>query len=219
MKLTLAKSSHAKGGGEGLWAISYADFLMVLLSFFIIFFSLEKNDSKSESKSVLSKLAINFNEVSEGAKSGIRKISEPTAVSLGNKVVINDLSTKFKDSQSIVVPDEEKIIINLPDNIYRAGEFEVTKPILDKVLLKFEGLQEKIQITVVGYSDDVKFASKGRRVVNENFTLAAVRASYAAKYIKNKLPNFKVNTHIDENMARNTRSISLVISTLKEKSK
>ena len=34
------KHKHGGGGdeGEGLWAVSYADLLMVLMSFFIVFF-------------------------------------------------------------------------------------------------------------------------------------------------------------------------------------
>jgi flagellar motor protein MotB len=44
-KKIITKTSE--DGGEGLWAVSYADLLMVMMSFFIVFFNLEQ---KSEQK-------------------------------------------------------------------------------------------------------------------------------------------------------------------------
>jgi flagellar motor protein MotB len=41
------KSTLGDEPGEGVWAVSYADLLMVLMSFFIIFFSLEGDQSKN----------------------------------------------------------------------------------------------------------------------------------------------------------------------------
>ena len=61
-----ARAIHLEDETSHLWAVSYADFLMVLLSFFIIFFSLDKKTKDS----VIDEIML-YSSGQEGVKGGV----------------------------------------------------------------------------------------------------------------------------------------------------
>jgi len=215
-KLTLKKAS-TKGNAEGLWAISYADFLMVLLSFFIIFFSM---DGKNKG---LSKVFVDLQKIGQITKqsdidNGLPENSKTTdkASAKSSSEVLKSLSNKF--SQTFLVDDKghDKIVINLPENIFTSSSFNPPVEYLNILVEQIRPHETSIRLKVIGHSDSLNFANKGKRLVNDNLTLSGIRATYAANYLKAFYPKLQISAEADDQNLRVSRTLSIEVYVLGE---
>jgi flagellar motor protein MotB len=183
------------------WSVSYTDLLMVLMSFFIIFFSYgDEKLSKEKAIGALKGNAGTITKVKEGLNS-----RAPASLNLKERVI----SVR-----------EEEIKVLLGDNIYSPGEYKmneiVTREILE-VWKAIEPYKEQVELTVVGHTDTTAFRENRRFLVDSNLILSSIRATKAAEFFVEKgLPLENINTRGLDDKSRNSRSLSLVIKGKKQ---
>ena len=209
-KRSLARSANKHGKGhDSSWAVSYADFLMVLLSFFIIFFSTDK-------QSPLHRLILDLSS-KERALRGVAQVPaigeaiKDAKENNQNRFKFSMISEEFKDVKIESSDAPEQISIFLPDNIYPKGAFLAPESELSGIVNKLKKYSKEITITVVGHSDATKFSVSTPVIQSNNLTLASVRAAYASIYIQNKLPEVSVSSQAFNSKNRESRSLTIVI--------
>lgn len=190
---------------EESWAVSYADLLMVLMSFFIVFFNID--GGSGEQASLADIIAKSFHKkeivkkVNETDKKGAyplkalhdklngldSKVSYLKDPKLDEKTGIDSWLKKSKLSK---VHIHKGLVVELPDDIYRVGKYEITNEVkkeLDSILERVKDHEQKIAIVAIGHADTKTFsAEKKEKVVNSNFILASLRAAKAVEYIRAK---------------------------------
>lgn len=185
------------------WSVSYTDLLMVLMSFFIIFFSYgdEKLNKKEQ----------------EGDGFGVADAGPIAKV----KEVLNSrapASINLKDR--VISVREEEIKVLLGDNIYNPGEYKVNELVMREALEVWKAIEpykDEIELTVVGHTDTTAFRENRRFLVDSNLILSSIRATKAAEFFVDKgLPIENINTRGLDDRSRNSRSLSLVIKGKKQ---
>lgn len=185
------------------WAVSYADFLMVLLSFFVIFFSLD-GDKKEEV----------FQRLIAGAPATDSKELKNFNDRLPNGV--NDVLTKV-EGLYVTRPDEkEKMFIYFEDNIYAPGQLDLNEVQVEKlkgILGKLEPFMKEVNITFIGHTDNVVVSASKNRFISDNFDLSSLRATKALQQaVKAGFNPEKMFAKGVAEHSRGSRTLSLVIS-------
>ncbi|MCB0390319.1 MAG: OmpA family protein [Bdellovibrionales bacterium] len=221
---------HLEDETSHLWAVSYADFLMVLLSFFILFFSVDNQDKNSIIRSILE--TTSTKEKGKGSYEGSSKVLGPdnpyiSNYSQGNKrytgsynsnrkmASLSDLqNTIFKKYQYEYIDKQKKLILRLPDDVYKKGSINLNEKVkeqLSSTLSKLIPFSEQLKITFVGHTDSVPIV-KNRKVIVDNYDLSVLRATRVLQLaIKQGLsPNNLLAKGAAEN-ERNSRSLSIEI--------
>jgi flagellar motor protein MotB len=213
LRLSTPNKSHQEAG----WAVSYADFLMVLLSFFIVFFSFDE-------KSALHNIVVSLSNQNPGGASAAGNgtgngVSAPMSgtdeIQLYDNAVLAKVANVFKLNKTETFVSKERVVVDLPADIYKVGSYTIPQKDLDAVLKSLTPYQKEISITVMGYSDTTAFQDSKNRVVKDNLTLSSMRAAYASNYIQQTLPQVQVWIQASEDGKRKTRSLSLVIEARK----
>lgn len=204
-----------KKSSESQWAVSYSDFLMVLLSFFIIFFSTKPKTTLFKISQDLKKIATGgpastLREPSsfEAAQSGIQM---PQEAQPGVIPVLQTLSQSLQDMSISIREKDQRLEIRLKDNLYKLGGYQVPKKMLGAIIDMIKPHQARLILTIVGHTDGIKFRKKNNRLVHENFTLSSLRASLAAAHLKTELPQIEIRAQGVGPSGRNTRSLSLLL--------
>lgn len=159
-----------------LWAVSYSDLLMVLLSFFVVFFSID------------------------GEKESIRQILQvadiPAVNSIDNKVLSSTKTESLREVLILIKPIQdlevldtgsgEEVLINFPENIYARGETRLSKKYERQLLAIFQSLEphiEKLRIEFIGHSDSAPIRSVSSSRFQDNFDLSFYRAAEALRIV------------------------------------
>lgn len=227
------KSSHyfeQDDGGEGLWAVSYSDLLMVLMSFFIVFFNMnDKKDMTSIQKILLQmkdKSEVVFRDGKTGAVvdpseaikgpekyfTGFGKESAGRSpASIGETSALNMSDLKSKYAVNIA---EKEIVIDLPANIFSIGMYELDEKTMkdfDEILAVISPYRSEINLIVVGHSDKLPI-NPSTKIVNNNLILSTIRATKGVEYLIKKgfEPTWISAQGVGEHN-RNTRSLSVRI--------
>ena len=216
---------------EESWAVSYADLLMVLMSFFIVFFNLEQGSGEDNLVDVISK------SFTGEVKEGKQKRSISSNGTFGNLIIDlkdNDLKFNAIDGNGDTIRDKKLpgihsdfdkktiselkkvkgLIIELPDDIFSVGAHELSnkaKDGIDSVLSKLSEYSEKITIIAIGHSDTIPLRHD-REIVKSNFILSSLRAAKAVEYIVGK--GFDSNWVLGQAVnveRRATRSLSIKV--------
>lgn len=202
------------------WAVSYSDILMVLMSFFVIFFSMGKTDSSNES--LVAKIALEMG-VKTNAPAIDAKQQKPfngTTKGEGGKpehgwaAATIQGHLKGLNIEAKAGRNDDELIINLPDQIYNKREFILNasgKAQLTTVLNLLLQYQNQIRIVFVGHSDS-SLLTNGNAYLENNFDLSSLRASRAME--------IALRMGIDKNILameaaasnlRNSRTLSIKI--------
>jgi flagellar motor protein MotB len=213
---SLYKRNQPSKQGEGSWAVSYADFLMVLLSFFIIFFSMDKKTLLHSISADLHKFAAANG---KGNNSGSAKgpyAGSGQGTGLGSSIsddqgIIRKIASSIVGAKPILAKSPDKVILDLPADIYAVGEYELDPNLLNPIIEQLRPYAEHVNIIVVGHADSISFAEKKKNIMRDNMTLSSVRASFASIYLRAKLPQTVIWTQGMSENKRNTRSLSLVV--------
>lgn len=211
-----------------LWAVSYADFLMVLLSFFVIFFSVNKDNKNHLIFNIMSKIDKDGKYKaaqggSSSAQSEASSVGQSSTKGLSATGLPEDLEKKisqvYKNKMSYLKVENEKVIINLPDNAFATGSFELNSEAqreLDTLYKNLEPYLEHIKIGFVGHSDSRPVRQWAGREVSNNMDVSALRASRVlSRAIKSGLKSDHLYAVGAGSSSRNTRSLTLVISSYK----
>ncbi len=198
-----------------LWAVSYSDFLMALLSFFILFFSIEtpKRDQ------IIYNLAEQFSGQNQGAGGFGASGSDKGEEGKNHRLPAN-FAESLKSYNVNVDKDHEALIINFPDDLFKAGRHTMLSEKTDlitnclKMLKPYEG---KITLYFEGHTDDKPLRVHKNDIVTDNFVLSSLRASSALGLAKKMGFSEKyMFTQANSSNLRNSRSLSIRIEPRKD---
>ena len=193
-----------------MWAVSYCDFLMALLSFFIIFFSL---DEKSQSQLFL-QIEKEFTDLAQ-KKSGAHGNSEGRTPDSDKKQEMSSkaLLQTLKDLNVETHTDLNRFVVDFPKDFFSNGDYKVLhdkKELVSLVLNKLKPFEKEIKIYFEGHTDDRPSHKKIESLTVDNFLLSSLRAS-TALLIARDLGFQEKNMFIQaaSSHKRNTRSLSM----------
>lgn len=170
-KNSLKMRQHLEEISEGSWAISYGDMITLLLSFFVLFFSM---DFKKDSEKKLDKNVLNtFNS---------------QAIILDNK---KEITEKLIDKGIGIVQVNDGTFLLFFKNIsfFNSGETSLTKSGEEKLeafYKKYIPLASKYKIKAFSYTDGKKVRLIKNRQFKDNLELSVLRSLSAIRYL-NKL--------------------------------
>ena len=178
-----------------LWAVSYADLLMVLLCFFILFFSVDKEKKLSVIQTILLSSNLGSSSAkgkartvassgsSAGSASGYSASNPPLQPGEAQKPgeVFKYLRATLAGLDISSIEESDRLLLLFPENIYKLNQVNLPSEqekrlrSLVKKLLPFKDL---IQLTFVGSTDSAPIRNKSTWVQN-NFELSSLRANNA----------------------------------------
>lgn len=156
---------------QHLWAVSYSDFLMVILSFFIIFYSPDEQTRAT----ILNRISQQFSKDSAPADG---------EANFGSQRLPTSLSAAFPDLKIEKEDTQDVLYIHFPENFFKAGQFELSKEqeqAVEAVLLTLKNSSDKIQINFEGYTDPepIKYTQRRYTFIKSNYQLSSLRANSA----------------------------------------
>jgi len=170
-------SDYIPGGVEP-WMATFADMVTLLMVFFVLFYSVEK-DNTEKFKSAIDMM------VEEDGPDGLAKILkvvDSTQV-MQNLKEMRD-ATKAAEAEETV---EDKIVLRVPGlNLFKKGGAKLSpeaRPVLNEIvkIIKTKGKNHKIFIQ--GHTDDVPIHTAK---FESNWELSAVRATAVLRYFFDK---------------------------------
>lgn len=190
------------------WAVSYADFLMVLLSFFVIFFSLDPSQKDSIIDEVAQKTSF---KAGKGGKEKDRTIASVATLPEGVNKIGDELDGFFVERDK-----KQKLFIYFDDDIYPPGKIDLPRAQIEKlkaILAQLAPYHNEINVIFVGHTDDQAVARSRSRYLTDNFDLSSLRATRALQQAVKA--NFDPRHMYAQGVAehtRGTRTLSLVIT-------
>lgn len=199
---------------QHLWAVSYSDFLMALLSFFILFFSM---DSPERNKVVL-QIASQFK--NNGGISATANASGNEGLGGSHQRAPANLAETFSKLNVKVEQDNEAIVINFPDDLFLPGEHIISpheKSLVSDFLAKLKPYDSQVNIYFEGHTDKSPLRRHRNHIVVDNYVLSSLRANSALSMAR-KLGFAEKNLFIQANSSnlRNSRSLSVRIEPKQE---
>lgn len=198
---------------QHLWAVSYADFLMALLSFFILFFSF---DGQQKDQIILD-LARTFNGVPEhsggagGSMSGGGSLNATgKKTRLPSSAEFAKLPLEFQESS-----DKNSLVVHFPPDLFPPGRFLIergNRQLITDFLTKLEPYKQKVNIYFEGHADKSPLRVHKSEIITDNFRLSSLRASSALDLARQKgFDESDLFIQAASSNRRNSRSISIRI--------
>lgn len=203
------KKRNNDSGGGSEWLNTYADMVTLLLTFFILMFSMSTMDAQkfqalaNAFKSVLSGESgstVFENTLSEGLEntSGAEaEISMEQGHNSEYEEIYNAVEELIDENNlqevAQVKEDNRGVIIELKDKIlFDSGKAEIKEssiPVLDKIYEVIEKLPNTIEIQ--GHTDNIPISNSSYK---DNFSLSGARAYAVLDYYRNKgIPGGRLN--------------------------
>jgi len=204
---------HIEEGDNSIWAVSYADLLMVLLAFFVIFFSF---DSPQEQSKGLQSLAMGLKNAGiAGFVKSTQGSSEPGVDSPRPEVGLISKHLSAIGASEIKI-EGESLQVLLPDNAFSNGQYKLSSEIrarLDSIYETLRPFERDLQIVVVGHADALKYAAPLNEYLGDNFDLSSLRALRGLQYLLSKgFPHDQISAQGAADGVRNSRTMSLKVS-------
>lgn len=197
---------HEDDNGH-LWAVSYADFLMVLLSFFILFYSID-NQSR---ENLIFKLSEEFSKSPTH-----QQVSGRTPSTVGfTQVDHQNLYESIKGLNLSIVKDRTNLIVDFPDNLFLTGRYKLTSDQVKSLSLFLEKLKpydNQVNLYFEGHTDSKPLVIHRNELITDNYMLSSLRAMTALNVAKTMSFDEK-NLFMQANSSniRNSRSLSIRI--------
>jgi len=228
MQAVSSASSITKKGesddGSHLWVISYADLLMVLLCFFVLFFSTDKTKRDSVIHRILATTESGSETIAaqpivqtpvqtqipvQVQVQPPQKVTSPPLPSVSHSIIesLSDLDIETKH-------DGESLMIEFPDNAYLKGRAALTpqyKMLLFKILTRLSPYSNEINLVFVGHTDSDPIHRKTQRI-SDNIDLSSERAKYALfRAQRMGFPVDHLRVEADASARRQSRTLSISI--------
>ena len=200
-----------------LWAVSYSDFLMALLSFFILFFSMESKEDRSE---LIMHLANQFSsdKVVAGSASSSGESAGNTAE--GHRRLPATLLSSLSEMDYEVDKEKKSLIVHFPDDIFQPGQYRISdqnKKTMNRFLDILKPHQGKVRLYFEGHADTAPLVRHRSSVVTDNFVLSSLRANAALSLARgNGFSEENLFVQAASSNRRNSRSFSVRIEPRQE---
>lgn len=207
---------HIEDETSHLWAVSYADFLMVLLSFFILFFSLGEEKKKSIIQTIAT-MGVENGAVSgfgdgSGENGGLDGAADRKINNLPTLLSLKELLDKF---QLQTTQTEESLILKFPQNIYQQGEVQLSAVYRSQLKSLLETLRpfvDQIEITFIGHTDSSPLKKNKSELIADNFDLSVLRATKALQLaLRQNINPDRLAAKGSAYNQRNSRTLSIIL--------
>lgn len=210
-----------EGGDSHLWAVSYSDLLMVLMSFFVIYFSFDNTDPQSSNilsiaKSMRDGGAIAGAPSSKNTDTGFegKNVAMDAGQIAMEKGTNDSFVQKLRSLNVKIQAPGDAVVLNLEDDIFRGGEWQLpveTEARLKEIYDLLTPYREQVSIVVIGHADNTKMSRRNNYLSN-NFDLSSLRALKALQYFLSLgFPQDQISAQGAAENERNSRSLSLRI--------
>lgn len=166
-----------------LWAISYSDLLMVLMSFFIIFFSVdeEKRDD------VIQEIAMNIGQKGTSAQAAKTAPNAGATPSENIEGYMQQITASLKDKSSVSFAEikDGSIHVQFAENTFQVRGYHLTKALkrdIADLMSSTKPFADRIRVTFIGHSDSKPLVVRGDGIIKDNYVLSALRANEAMQY-------------------------------------
>ncbi|MCB0393529.1 MAG: SPOR domain-containing protein [Bdellovibrionales bacterium] len=175
---------------EHLWAVSYADFLMVLLSFFILFFSINDIEKENVIEQIIDMTNSDRKPDSTGGPGsgdGAGKFKHALSGPTGDALASEDFKSLLDKFHPRVDKEKKALVLNFDEHMFDIGEVHLRGNYATSIvhlLTKLEKYKDNVELTFVGYSDKTPFGFVPKSFFKNNWDLSALRASRTALLAK-----------------------------------
>jgi len=154
------------------WAVSYSDLLMVMMAFFVIFFSFEDTQKT---------------ETSPQPSSPQLSATQPTVINQAPRTVetIVDTIVGSLSGLDVTRTAHSEVTIKIPEITYEKGQFglnEASKDTLRSILSRLKPYQGNLRIEFIGHTDATLVILNKSKFIENNFDLSALRAAKALQF-------------------------------------
>ncbi|MGV7222492.1 MAG: OmpA family protein [Nitrospinales bacterium] len=172
------------------WMVTYADMTTLLLTFFILYYSISASNMQKFEEVILGKetASIGLLELLDSVKVN-ESLEKFTGLRSDNIVTdINDIATEEHFSSVIEVntDDKSKIVVRISgETLYESGKADLrmeSKPVLDEIARILKAYPTH-KINIQGHTDDTEIQSEQ---YESNWELSAARASSALRFFLDK---------------------------------
>ncbi|MCB0414002.1 MAG: OmpA family protein [Bdellovibrionales bacterium] len=166
---------------EGSWAISYGDMITLLLSFFVLFYTVDPQAEKQQS--MQDQIAAELE--------GLEKVNSTKA----NKNIMNLGKEAGESVQEMVIhklgaktyKDKKRLIVEFPGvSFFKLGYIDLNqqgKEAIDQFLKVYKPYMGQFQLRVQAFTDSRKVVSPHLRF-KDNLELSALRSIAAMRYLQ-----------------------------------
>jgi len=165
-------------GGVEPWMATFADMVTLLMVFFVLFYSVEK-DNTEKFKSAIDMM------VEEDGPDGlakIMKVMDATEV-MQNLKEMRDATLAAQAEETV----EDKIVLRVPGlNLFKKGGAKLSpaaRPVLDEIVKIIKTKGKKHKIFIQGHTDDLPIHTAK---FESNWELSAIRATAVLRYFFDK---------------------------------
>ena len=176
---------HIHEDSEGTWAVSYGDMVTLLLTFFIVFFSLDPNQEKIEKRKTL-----NISLIQELQRT-------PSSEKSPNKVLRAENSKKSAPADRGIAAINlngkvheygDSLLIEFPEvSFFRSGDIQLTnegKNSLKIFMKKYLPYAGQYKVSIQAFTDHRKVRQEPGRKFSDNLELSALRAIAAMRTLQ-----------------------------------
>ncbi len=164
-------------GGVEPWMATFADMVTLLMVFFVLFYSVEK-DNTEKFKSAIDMM------VEEDGPDGLAKIMK---VVDSTKVMKNLKEMRDASKAKTVATIEKKVVLRVPGlNLFKKGGAKLrseARPVLNEIVKVINKKGKNYKIFIQGHTDDVPINTPK---FESNWELSAVRATAVLRYFYDK---------------------------------
>jgi chemotaxis protein MotB len=181
--------SGQRGGGTDRWLLSYADFVTLLLAFFVTMYGISTVDSKKLQPAVSSlRVAFEGEAPPEGPvpvreagsivpKAPVRRPLDDVQAELATQ-----LDDAIKAGRLELIRDPRGLVVSLPESAtFAVGSTEVTDGARELIARVASVVRDRrIALTIEGHTDDVPIHT---RMFRSNWELSTARASAVIAFL------------------------------------
>jgi flagellar motor protein MotB len=198
---TNVEGTHGEGHG---WAVSYADLLMVLLSFFVMYFSFaEENPNTVDNQ--LRRIALSMK--------GLSEEQIKSKLTAKDRAEMSSLADAMKLAGVKVTQKEDHLLLELQQE-FKSGDYHLSKELdaqMDAVLKALVPFHNKVDIMIIGHADQRTMVPRNE-FLQDNFDLSSIRALRALKYAIHKgFPERFASARAASYFDRDARSLSVEV--------
>lgn len=199
-------AGHSSSGDSNTWMSSYSDIVTVLLCFFIIFYSIEKNIEKGRMDDIIADIRDEFASGEGAAIGGAEGVGagEGKGAGEGGAGTGEGVSDKFPQSggpgtmlaldeinniegTTVLMHDDYVSIILKDKEFFRFSSSKLnskSRRALKKILARLLPIKDKIRINVRGHTDSVPVTKPNKKAWwKDNMELSLARSLEGRRYI------------------------------------
>ncbi len=209
-------------GENMMWAVSYSDLLMVLLSFFVLFFSYDEKEK--ETKDSITRMVRRFETVTAPVDGTATTLAKAPAVTPEVAPKAEPVAEKLTLSQQLlnVLPanriqanlDGDSIVLRFGLNAYAPGQVRpptAIQPQLNQLADILKPFLDEVDIVVVGHADTQK-VQRNRKRFSDNLEVSLARSVRAVRYLEKRgVPLTKMRSLGTGDQEIASRTISIIL--------